>query len=131
MGKPFPPNATLLRQKINCGNPRCGTCRGVRYVHGPYWYAYWWEAGRTRSAYVGKKHPGGAAGERESRKVERKIHGDPWGVLGISPDADHSTARRAYRRRAFETHPDRGGTQAEAVAVNRAWAEIRRAKGWR
>lgn len=131
MPKPFPAHATFLRQKIACGKRRCGTCAGVRYAHGPYWYAYWWAEGRTRSAYIGKRHPGGAAGERESAKAERRIVGDPWTVLGVRRNADAATVRRAYRRRAFETHPDRGGSHAEAVAVNRAWAEIRKAKGWR
>lgn len=31
---------------------RCGKCRSC--PHGPYWYKYWKEAGRTRSKYVGK-----------------------------------------------------------------------------
>jgi hypothetical protein len=25
--------------------------------HGPYWYAYWKENGRTRSRYIGKEPP--------------------------------------------------------------------------
>ena len=34
--------------KIYCGK-KCSGC-----PHGPYWYAYWKEGGRSRSEYVGK-----------------------------------------------------------------------------
>lgn len=43
----MPRGATLRRQYVLCGKPHC-----VRR-HGPYWYAFWKEGGRTRSAYVG------------------------------------------------------------------------------
>jgi hypothetical protein len=38
-----------------CGKANC-KCVGGR-LHGPYWYAYWSEGGRTRALYVGKKLP--------------------------------------------------------------------------
>lgn len=34
--------------KVYCGKK----CKGC--PHGPYWYSYWKEGGRTRSEYVGK-----------------------------------------------------------------------------
>jgi hypothetical protein len=41
----IPKGATLRRQYVSCGKcPR---------RHGPYWYAAWWAAGRTRTAYIG------------------------------------------------------------------------------
>ncbi|MDH5371844.1 MAG: hypothetical protein OEX97_02755 [Acidimicrobiia bacterium] len=39
----------LRQQRIRCGKPNCTRC-----PHGPYWYAYWREAGRRKSRYVGK-----------------------------------------------------------------------------
>lgn len=48
----IPAGATLRRQFVTCG--RCPR------LHGPYWYAFWWSKGATRSAYVG----GDAAMER-------------------------------------------------------------------
>lgn len=33
-----------------------------------------------------------------------------WDVLGITPDASPDEIKLAFRRRAFETHPDRGGS---------------------
>jgi hypothetical protein len=32
----------------------CGK-RGCNKPHGPYWYAYWTQAGRVRTVYIGKK----------------------------------------------------------------------------
>lgn len=40
---------TLQLEKVRCGKGGCRQC-----PHGPYWYAYWSEGGRSRSAYVGK-----------------------------------------------------------------------------
>ena len=37
------------QQLVRCGRESCTRC-----PHGPYWYAYWRENGRSRSQYVGK-----------------------------------------------------------------------------
>jgi hypothetical protein len=44
----LPAGVTLRLQWVQCGKPRC------KAWHGPYWYAFWWTKGKTRSAYVGK-----------------------------------------------------------------------------
>ncbi len=46
---------------------------------------------------------------------------DHYQVLGVPPDADLGAIRQAFRRRAFEYHPDRGGSHAEMKRVNLAW----------
>ncbi|MBW3621691.1 MAG: hypothetical protein KY461_15720 [Actinobacteria bacterium] len=46
-------NVTYRQEHVRCGKDRCGTC-----PHGPYWYAYWKEDGRTRSRYIGRHLPG-------------------------------------------------------------------------
>ena len=47
---------TYQLQYRKCGKPSCGTCkRGSG--HGPYWYAYWSENGRTKTRYIGVHHP--------------------------------------------------------------------------
>ncbi|MFB6116875.1 ferredoxin Fer [Halosegnis sp.] len=46
---------------------------------------------------------------------------DPFDVLGIDPGADEETVERAYRRRAKETHPDRGGSREAFKRVRRAY----------
>ena len=44
----------------------------------------------------------------------------PFGVLGLPKTASPDDIRRAYRRRALETHPDRGGDAAAFIRVT--WA---------
>lgn len=39
----------------------------------------------------------------------------PRAVLGVAPDADVETARRAYRRLVLECHPDRNPSPAAAA----------------
>ncbi|MFN2558004.1 MAG: hypothetical protein ABR592_14280 [Nitriliruptorales bacterium] len=41
------------QEYVRCGKERCNTC-----PHGPYWYAYWREDGKTRSRYIGRQLPG-------------------------------------------------------------------------
>jgi hypothetical protein len=50
------PTATLRLELVRCGKERCKRCAGGP-AHGPYWYAYYWENGRTRSEYIGKQLP--------------------------------------------------------------------------
>ena len=40
---------------VRCGKGGCRCAAGE--LHGPYWYAWWSEQGRTRSQYVGKRLP--------------------------------------------------------------------------
>ncbi len=42
---------TYRLELVYCGKG----CRGC--PHGPYWYCYWKEGGRTRSRYIGKSLP--------------------------------------------------------------------------
>lgn len=46
---------TYRQVSIRCGKDNCKCSDGSG--HGPYWYAYWSEGGRTKSQYVGKKLP--------------------------------------------------------------------------
>jgi len=46
---------TYRLEHVRCGKPGCTRC-----PHGPYWYAYWREAGRLKSRYIGKNLPEGA-----------------------------------------------------------------------
>jgi curved DNA-binding protein CbpA len=46
-------------------------------------------------------------------------------VLGVDPEADASTIRRAYRERAKETHPDtEDGDEAAFKRVNAAYERL-------
>jgi len=46
---------TYRLEHVRCGKRGCKCAAGS--LHGPYWYAYWFEKGRTRSRYVGKRRP--------------------------------------------------------------------------
>lgn len=46
---------TYRLEGVRCGNENCKCAAGK--LHGPYWYAYWSEGGKTKSQYVGKKLP--------------------------------------------------------------------------
>ena len=53
------PAGTLRLEFVRCGKESCKKCaRGP--AHGPYWYRYWKEQGRTRSKYVGKQLKSGS-----------------------------------------------------------------------
>ena len=49
----LPPTLSYRQEHVRCGKPSCARC-----PHGPYWYAYWREDGRTRKRYVGRHLPG-------------------------------------------------------------------------
>jgi hypothetical protein len=46
-----------------CGKANC-TCCAAGQGHGPYWYAFWFERGKTRTKYIGKTLPAGVASEQ-------------------------------------------------------------------
>ena len=49
----LPATLTYRQESVRCGKSSCTTC-----PHGPYWYAYWKEEGRTRKSYIGRHLPG-------------------------------------------------------------------------
>jgi hypothetical protein len=49
-------HVTYQLQYRTCGKASCRACRAGRQ-HGPYWYAFWREQRRLRSAYIGKVAP--------------------------------------------------------------------------
>jgi hypothetical protein len=59
-----PPEDTLAPERkyrlewVLCGKPSCKKCTGGT-GHGPYYYAYWSENGKTVKKYVGKFLPAG------------------------------------------------------------------------
>jgi hypothetical protein len=125
--------ATYQYEKVKCGKPRCRTC-----PHGPYWYAYWKEGGRTRSRYVGKTLHGGASGEfeeepppatspRDVARIKDPTESD-FNIIGCDRgERSWNEIRKAYRRATFKHHPDRGGDPRMQVIINLAYERIRKA----
>jgi hypothetical protein len=53
---------TYRHELVRCGRESCKCVEGK--LHGPYWYAYWSEGGKTRS-YIGKRLPKGVKPRRD------------------------------------------------------------------
>ncbi len=56
IGKNMTNKVTYRQQYTRCGKDRCRKCKEGS-GHGPYWYAYWSENGRTVSKYIGIRPP--------------------------------------------------------------------------
>ncbi|HZQ09370.1 MAG TPA: DUF6788 family protein [Anaerolineae bacterium] len=57
---------TFRYETVRCGKENCSRC-----PHGPYWYAYWKENGRTRSRYIGRTLPTVARESYEAKRAAR------------------------------------------------------------
>jgi len=65
------------------------------------------------------------ASEVRTTPLPSSLGGGPFAVLGIEPGVTLAEARRAYRRLALVTHPDRGGSAEDFRRVQEAWEEVR------
>jgi predicted ATPase/DNA-binding SARP family transcriptional activator len=100
---------TYRQQYTRCGKERCRKCKEGT-GHGPYWYAYWSEGGRTISKYVGINLPANIeiekqTGEEKERKSGRKQAVSPVTPYVVSPYALTEKGAAA----------DEGTTQLQAV----------------
>lgn len=57
-------------------------------------------------------------------KPERPTRQSSWDVLGVARGASALEIKRAYRQRALETHPDRGGDATAFRALTRAYEKL-------
>lgn len=56
---------------------------------------------------------------------------NPFSILGVSMDATEREVRDAYRKKAAEFHPDKGGTNEEMAKINAAYEVVRKFRGWK
>ncbi|QBD78270.1 tetratricopeptide repeat protein [Ktedonosporobacter rubrisoli] len=81
---------TYRQQFTRCGKQRCRKCREGS-GHGPYWYAYWSEKGRTVSKYIGIHLPEDiAAAQDTSGEIEREI------IYNVSAPTSSTPILRIY-----------------------------------
>jgi len=59
-----------------CGKERCKKCAKGE-GHGPYWYAYWWEGGKTRKKYIGKRLPPGLTEDLQKTDILTQDQTEP------------------------------------------------------
>lgn len=57
---------TYRHEMVKCGKRGCTRC-----PHGPYWYGYWKQDGRTRKQYIGAHLPGQPLAAVEVRSSAR------------------------------------------------------------
>lgn len=63
----------------------------------------------------------GVRRERAPTRAPSEEGGSIWQTLGLSPSAGVADVKQAYRRKALETHPDRGGDEEAFRAVHEAY----------
>lgn len=89
-------------------------------------------AEETWSARAGASEAGGPSGwaveEARTRSLDRE---EALAVLGLSPGADQSAIRQAYRERVKAVHPDAEGGDEDAFRRVRAAYETLRRRGKR
>lgn len=73
---------TYRQQFTRCGKQRCRKCREGA-GHGPYWYAYWSEKGRTISKYIGVRLPDDIAAQQ---RAERENTQQTQAQTALSPN---------------------------------------------
>jgi hypothetical protein len=56
---------TYRLELVRCGKDGCKCADG--HLHGPYWYAYWSEGGKTKSQYIGKHLPKSVKATRDTK----------------------------------------------------------------
>ena len=103
---------TYRQQYTRCGKERCRKCKEGA-GHGPYWYAYWSENGRTVSKYVGIQLPTDtevgrqAAKDTKDRFATSTVGNNP----PLAPISDGSVASNTDMETAVQTLPLQLSTQ--------------------
>ena len=91
--------------------------------------SYWARAWKTVLRGQDPGPPPMAAAERPASKPSKprsQAEGiSAWSVLGLPPGASLAEVKRAFQRRALETHPDHGGAAEEFQRVQHAYEKLR------
>jgi hypothetical protein len=89
----------------------------------PLWARAWIRVLRGEHPWPSRASRGEHAPKEPPREASVE---SVWAVLGIGRDASEEELKAAYRKRALETHPDRGGSEETFRRVVRAYAEAQR-----
>ena len=95
----------------------------------PRWARAWGRVLLGQPAWIKARHE--REGARASGATARGAPAEGarasvWAILGVTPGVTAAELKRAFRQRALETHPDRGGTAEGFREVQRAYEEATR-----
>lgn len=89
-----------------------------------------WRVGGRLSPELREDGPSSSCSVPASRSRPASLSpgGDPYAVLGVSPQASTAEIKAAYRALVKCHHPDAGGDEERIVAINAAWEVLRDAQ---
>src|SRR5713101_8019943 len=96
---------TYRQQFTRCGKQRCRKCKEGA-GHGPYWYAYWSENGRTISKYVGIHLPADVALAADEAKLQQLLPS-----IALAENESHQSAI------AHDLHANAANSEAAPVTM--------------
>jgi len=130
---------------IRCGREGCKSC-----PHGPYWYAYWWDKGRTRKKYVGKKlneeqqkyvddHRPGTLRLRQNvglvddqADVPELLTVDrAWQLIGLKPTRNQGMVRARYNSWKAKMEKGQILEGLDVVSLTKAWQCLCKENDWK
>ena len=84
----------------------------------PSWAKAWTRVLRGQPPFAAKRERVAAPSQKPAPPLSA------WQTLGLEPGSDHEEIKKAYRQRALETHPDRGGEASAFRAVQKAYEKL-------
>ncbi len=102
---------------------------GLRLVEiEPRWARAWGRVLVGQPAWIAKRGEatGAATSSPRAERSGEAPRASVWAILGVTPQATEAELKRAFRKRALETHPDRGGTAEAFRELQRAYEEAQR-----
>lgn len=63
--------------------------------------------------------------------VKANVNLDPYEILGVKQSATRVEIDKAFKKKAWITHPDHGGSTEEFIKVAAAYEAIKQLRGWK
>ncbi len=89
-----------------------------------HWAGAWKRVLAGRPPFPARSSPEPRAGPAATEGASPKRPVDPYALLQIAATASTAEVKAAFRRKALEHHPDRGGAPESFIAIKRAYDAI-------